>query len=116
MTACTGIAQPWQTAPSAIWMFWISVAWIRVRLRVWGAGLGSGMGSRVRLRLRDGDTVRIRVRVRVSGLGLGLRRHLRLGDGAFGVEGERLERAAEAIARRGVAGEREHLEGLALAG
>ena len=69
MTACTGIAQPWQTAPSAIWMFWISVAWIRVRLRVWGAGLGSGLRIRVGLRLRDRDTVRIRVRVRVSGLG-----------------------------------------------
>mmetsp|Transcript_48994 Transcript_48994/g.135906 ORF Transcript_48994/g.135906 Transcript_48994/m.135906 type:complete len:217 (-) Transcript_48994:203-853(-) len=25
-TMCTGIGQPWHTEPSAIWMFWISVA------------------------------------------------------------------------------------------
>ena len=31
-TMCIGMAHPWHTAPSAIWMFWISVAWIRVRV------------------------------------------------------------------------------------
>ena len=56
-TMCIGMAQPWHTAPSAIWMFCISVAWIRVRVRV-----RVGVGVRVRVRVR----VRFRVRVRVT--------------------------------------------------
>eukprot|EP00964_Phaeocystis_antarctica_P089409 scaffold57074_cov61-Phaeocystis_antarctica.AAC.1 len=59
---CIGMAQPWHTAPSAIWMFWISVAWIRVRVRV---RVGVGVRVRVGIRLRVG------VRVRVSVLYLG---------------------------------------------